>query len=187
LGLPVTKTAFYESQGRPTSDYTKRFWHWPAYRRGFVEEYEAFRPLLTALKVAVIEDATFEQFIDVWAEGIQAVILFPHWTRDGVEYRNGPMSVSKIVDAIPASFVGTFDLCVCHPQALVKECDRQRPRLLTRAIWEEAEPNFWCMFYRALFAILSSGDYSYPEALDRTARIVQREMSLKVEFVSNAR
>ncbi len=169
LGLPVTKDDFYASQARATSDYTKRFWHWPDYRREFLDDYESLRELLLSCGVHVTENATLDEFRDVWHEDILAVVLFSHWSADGIEYRNGIETIDAIAKAIPTTSIATLDLCVCRPQGLVDHLESSHPTLLKRAIWELAEPKIWFMFYKALFMVLSGGQHSYPAAIDEVA------------------
>jgi hypothetical protein len=177
LGLPATKDEFYASQSRPTSEYTKRFWHWPEYRREFLEDYEPLRELLVTLGVHLIENASVKDFNDVWRSEFDAVVLFAHWAEDGVEFRDGKVGIGEVASSIPSERLATLDLCVCHPQALVLLLESSRPLLIKKAIWRISDPKFWCMFYTALFRYLAVNEKSYPEALDEIASILLAKAS----------
>jgi hypothetical protein len=169
LGLPVTKDDFYRSREMEASDYAKRFWHWPEYCREFLDDYRLLRRELVRFGVHMIEYAGIHDFHDVWNHGYHAVVLFSHWNGDGIEYREGIVSLEEVVRAIPRETLGTLDLSVCHPQRLVDMLKVTHRPLLTKSIWEPADPKYWCMFYGALFILLQSKEISYPEGLHEIA------------------
>jgi hypothetical protein len=172
LALPATKDDFYASQARATSEYTKRFWHWPEYRREFLDDYEPLRELLLSLGVHIVENASIEDFRTAWHREAAATVLFAHWGEDGVEFREGKVASLDVANAIPSTAVATFDLCVCHPQELVFMLEATHPFLIKKAIWKLADPKYWCMFYTALFKHLASHERSYPDALDDITSIL---------------
>jgi hypothetical protein len=172
IGLPVTKEDFYASQEKSTSEYTKRFWHWPEYCREFLDDYEPLRKVLVSLRVQIIENASIGDFTAVWHREVDAVVLFSHWAEDGIEFRDGKVTSSVIASSIPPMAVATLDLCVCHPQDLVLILEDSHPFLIKKAVWVLADPKYWCMFYTALFKHLADNDGSYPDAVDKITSLL---------------
>lgn len=169
LGLPVTKEGFYRSQKTGTASYTKRFLDWPEYCREFLDDYRLLRAKLVQLGVHLVEHSSLDDFNDVWSYGYHAVVLFSHWSNDGIEYRDGFVSLEDVAAAIPDKILCTLDLCVCHPQRLVEMLNVTHRSLLTKSIWHKADPKYWCMFYEAFFVLLESKEISYPDGIDEIA------------------
>jgi len=165
-GLPVTKEDFYRVRETKQSDYTSRFWHWPEYCDEFVDDYQSLKDQLLQQNVKVLDYASIDDFRGVWDRDYHAVVLFSHWNERGIEYRDGLVECETIAATIPQEIIAILDLCVCHPQALVRLLNASHSKLLTKAIWKSADPKYWCMFYKALFLLLQNQEFSYPDALD---------------------
>jgi hypothetical protein len=94
------------------------------------------------------------------------VILFAHWTEAGaVELADGPAAHDKVLTAIPESFRGILDLCVCHPLPLVKAVREQRPDVVVKFTHLRAVPAYWLQLYRVVFSLLDRSAGSYTQAL----------------------
>lgn len=170
FGIPTTQEGFCEAQQSENADFAKRYrGGWAQYYAQFVTDLEGVEPFLRKWGVMVVHDATLSDFARLFAEPFDVVILFSHWCGDAVEFREGPASTSAVLGAIPLTFSGILDLCVCHPDSLVREVRSRRPCCIVKYIKVEAAPYYWLYFYRTLFSQLQSRDLSYVAAIEEVA------------------
>jgi hypothetical protein len=123
----------------------------------------------------LVEYASINDFAELWKHEYHAVVLFSHWNKNGIDFQEGTVPIDKVVESIPVKTLAILDLCVCHPQNLVDRLCVTPLSLLTKSIWQEAEPREWCMFYGALFNLLRHKEYSYPDGVDQIAKEFMRK------------
>ncbi len=104
-------------------------------------------------------------------EAHAAVVLFSHWADDAVEFADGLVPGARVVDAVPVSFTGVFDLCVCHPMSLVNRLNELRPNCIVKHSAKPAIPLYWLYFYRMLFGGLRRHP-TYVTALDEVVQAI---------------
>ena len=122
----------------------------------------------------VVENATLQQFESSFTNA-QVVILFAHWVTRAVEFDDGLMSIERVVSAVPMSYSGVLDLCVCHPTQLVVRLRRERPNCLIKRTRKEASLLFWLQVYDVLFGLLRAEAVLYTTAVEQVVLEFLRE------------
>jgi hypothetical protein len=165
FGLPTTEEDFEASIRDQNRDYAKHYLAgWEQYRRNYACHVIAFTQRFLALGVQVISDLRGSDLPALFDRG-SVVTLFTHWTATGIEFFDGTLPLSKVVEAVPCAFAGVLDLCVCHPDELVALLLRDRPLCSVRYLSERASPVFWLTFYAALYSVLKLGGRTYTNAM----------------------
>ena len=94
------------------------------------------------------------------------VTLFTHWTSHGIEFSDGVASLPAVVEQVPPRFSGVLDLCVCHPDDLVRLLADRRELCTVKYLSNIANPIFWLAFYDALYKLLAlRRGRTYPDEL----------------------
>ncbi len=172
FGIPISISEYRNNVRSPVArDFSARYAkNEREYRWAMVDDVDLILPAIERLGVRVEREVSLERFgrlLDERADS--AVILFSHWHADQVEFADGLQSVSKVVDAVPTTFQGIFDLSVCHPINLVVRLRAERPYIaMIRFTSVSTTPRLWLLFYLALFKTLAENQSSYVEALDQT-------------------
>jgi hypothetical protein len=166
FGIPTTREEFFQSFSPPVSDYT-RHWlgGWGQYRTQFVADLETVTPDLKQAGVAIVRRLRLEELAGLFAK-YRVVVLFSHWTADGIEFFDGMASTERILPQIPSTYDGVFDLCVCHPVGLVQKLLAQRPRYFVKYVQHEAAPHYWLYFYRDIFGYMHTSKSHYLDAFE---------------------
>jgi hypothetical protein len=166
FGIPTTREEFFQSFSPPVSDYTRRWLGgWGQYRAQFVVDLETVTPDLERSGVTIVRKLRLPQLSVLFAK-YRVIVLFSHWTADGIEFFDGMASAERILPQIPSTYDGVFDLCVCHPDALVRKLLVQRPRYFVKYVQDEAAPQYWLYFYRDIFGYMHTVKCDYPEAFE---------------------
>lgn len=170
FGIPTSQEGFRMAEQSNNADFAKGFaGGWAQYYLQFVRDLESVEPLLRKWGVVVIHNATFGDFAKVFSGRFDVVILFSHWDDDAIEFRDGPAGTQALLAAIPLTFAGIVDLCVCHPMSLVRELRDHRPNCIVKYLPTEAAPHYWLYFYRTLFNQLQNQNLSYLAAIEQVA------------------
>jgi hypothetical protein len=170
LGIPNTRDGFRRAQEQKDASFVNRFLGgWPQYYAQFVRDLEAVEPFLYRLGVTILHDASLGEFAGVLTQPFEVVVLFSHWHEDAVEFSGRLEPTSTILAAISPTYSGILDLCVCHPEPLVRELRIHRPDCLVKYIPDEASPRYWLYFYRILFSQLRSRDLTYLGVIEEVA------------------
>ena len=169
FGIPTSKTGFVRHLGqRSRHDFVPNVCPaWPAYER-LVEQIELAIPRINSFGVDLRQDATLSQFAEVFFNK-RVVILFTHWANDRVEFDDGLHRIDTVAAAVPETYDGVIDLCVCHPDELVMTLRRDRPACLIKRTRSKARVSFWLQFYQVLFRVLTDRHVTYSEAVAITA------------------
>jgi len=166
FGIPTSEHGFRKSLDSGTTGFAAGFrGGWYQYQSLLVNDFSIVAPYFLKRGVTIMTDATLGDFAGLLRR-FDVVVLFSHWGGDSVEFSDGFQPVSAIVDAVPVSWSGLIDLCVCHPLSLVSELRRSRPRCLVKSVRSAASPDIWLHFYRILFAQLSTRELTYLEGLE---------------------
>jgi hypothetical protein len=171
FGIPTTRSSFLSDLSNPNKEFARRYdGGWQQYYAEVVSNVEEVCPALNQFGVRVLRDISMEGFWELFAQkDVSVVILFSHWTnRNGgaVEFAEGLVSTPAIVDAVPMSFAGVVDLCVCHPEALTTALRALRPNSLVRYVEVDVIPYYWLPFYAALFNHIENNNVTYLRALE---------------------
>jgi hypothetical protein len=167
LAIPVSERRFREHLADiARHDFVRTTCpDWARYE-AFARHIREFVRRFAARGVPVVENATLQQFESCFATS-QVVILFAHWAAQAVEFDDGLAPVRRVVSAVPVSFDGVLDLCVCHPTALVVRLRRDRPNCLIKRTRGETSLLFWLQVYDVLFGLLRTEPMPYSTALER--------------------
>ena len=167
FGIPTSREGFVASRSASARSFARQFHGgWAQYEALFLADLRRIEPGLKRRGTYIAHEVTLDGFGTLFADH-PVVVLFSHWAGDAVEFRSGFATPNAIVGAIPPSYSGLLDLCVCHPGALVAAVLRKRPGCLVRWIEREALPHYWLRFYDVLMGRLAAGNISYLEALEQ--------------------
>jgi hypothetical protein len=170
FGIPTTRREFFRSLSAPESDYAKRWLGgWVQYRAQFVTDLDTVAPDLERAGVDLVRDLRLKQLPALFLNR-RVVVLFSHWAGDKVEFSDGMAGVERILPEIPLTYDGVFDLCVCHPIALVEKLLARRPLYFVKHVSHEAAPHYWLYFYRDMFACMEIRNADYLEAFEVIAK-----------------
>lgn len=156
FGVPTSEEDFYLSVEDQNREYAGQYLGgWPQYHKLFGSRVEHYASRYTALGVQVVYGLRSVNLPALFTKG-SVVTLFTHWGASGVEFCDGMLSLTDLIECIPEGFSGILDLCVCHPDDLVALLLRDRLQCTVRYISKRpAIPDFWLPFYAALYEILS--------------------------------
>lgn len=170
FGIPTSQEGFRMAEQSKNADFAKQFvGGWTQYYLQFVRDLESVEPLLRKWGVVVVRDATIGDFARLLVQSFDVVILFSHWDEDAIEFREGSAGTKALLAAIPLTFAGILDLCVCHPMSLVRELRSHRPGCIVKYLPSEATPHYWLYFYRTLFSQLQNRNLTYLAAIEEVA------------------
>ena len=175
LSIPTSRGRFLDHLGDTTRhDFVRTVCpDWARYE-AFAKHILEFIVRFEAGGVRVLENATLEQFESSFAKA-QVVILFAHWVDRAVEFDDGLVSIERVVSAVPMSYSGVLDLCVCHPTPLVVRLRRERPNCLIKRSRNEASLLLWLQIYDVLFGLLRAEAMPYTTAVERVMLEFLRE------------
>ncbi len=167
FGIPTSAAGFWGSWRRACPDsFVQSFpGRYSQYNRDVIVPFGRLEPRFRRLGVRVVPDLSLERFATLFRDSrTHAVILMSHWGPHFVEFRDGPADCDELIAAVPESFAGVIDLCVCHPQELVPRLRACRPKCLLHYIAAEATPIVWLHYFNDLFFHLRQGKRSYLDA-----------------------
>jgi hypothetical protein len=102
------------------------------------------------------------------------VIVFSHWTKEGIELAQRMMPPEEFCAAIPERYRGVIDLCACNPENLVIGIKRRAPEATVKHSFVETTPEIWIEITRITLQALSRHELSYTKALDLVLRQIGR-------------
>ncbi len=121
--------------------------------------------------------------------GKDLVVLFTHGYKDHIEIDNQMIPVDRLLDCIPESFSGVFELCVCNPDALGFNIKRERKNCFVSYRLTDLTPIIWLTFYANLFKYIKENQgnrrSSYLQAFVETHKRFAREFSTKQKVKLN--
>jgi hypothetical protein len=172
FGIPTTPEAFLESHRYGPAGCFAQSFSTPngnadvnAYQMEVIVPCQRLGTEIRRLGALVVPDLTLAGYNRLFHDPkTHAAIVFSHWGGDYIELQDGPASAGAIIAAIPQSFAGVVDLCVCHPEALISPLRASRPQCLIRYVSVKATPIIWLHFFRDLFHYLRRRPTSYLDA-----------------------
>jgi hypothetical protein len=177
FGIPTSEKVYLSNRNDVKGRFAKAFDSWPKYRNQVIQPYERVALRASRMGVRIVQDITLEKFGELFFERkVHIVILFSHWSDDAVEFHDGFMDCDLVIERVPFEYGGIIDLCVCHPEKLVRQLREMRPNCFIKWIDAKATPAIWLYFYAALFSYLKRGKKCYLEVLEELI-IVQLEQS----------
>lgn len=99
----------------------------------------------------------------------KVLVLISHAHDDYVELHDGMIKTDRVLSAIPKSYAGTVDLCVCHSRSLAMEIKEKRPRVIVKFSQNAAQYTLWFGVYSVVFTHIAKKNFvHYSDALDET-------------------
>jgi len=156
FGVPTCEEDFNDSLGHRTREYAKQYFGgWQQYDHFFVSPVRRYTEHYKGYGVEVVFDLRSTGLKSLFEMG-SVITLFTHWAAEGVELCDGILALPQMVQCVPEGFSGVLDLCVCHPDDLVKILLRDRPLCSVKYLsMRPAQPLFWLAFYAGLYELLS--------------------------------
>lgn len=191
FGIPTDHEGFLRAQASPSNrDFVVNCCpDIRDYRREVITYTDRLLPVMTDLGASVVRDLTLHDFKALFYNNPVAhgpgsggpaparsggcgyspiIILFAHWNVDSVEFADGLASIEDVIEAVPHSYNGIIDLCVCHPKELALELRRLRQDCVVRFVEGSATPAFWLYFYLVVFKKLLDSRITYLDAVSST-------------------
>jgi hypothetical protein len=163
FGLPMDFDAFRRDLDSSDKHLVPKCYpYWIAYRQDVVEPGELLMEEARRLGAAVATDVSLERFGSVFDRSV--VILVAHWVGESIELADAIHGIPEILEAIPPSFDGFVDLCICHPDSLALSIRERCGRAMVRYSPIESPTEIWFAYYRALLRILANFERTYPDA-----------------------
>lgn len=168
--MPTDHASFVRQFGdRTHHDFARgQYGSWGKYQHEFITAFDTVVPSLKARGVSVEVDVTLKSFARFF-DRFSVIVLFAHWSDDEgwIEFDDGYASSDDVAAVVPRSFSGVVDLCVCHPQSLVRAIKAKAPNSIVKFTQTTAIPNRWLHLYSVVFAILDEEEVDYATALQR--------------------
>lgn len=170
FGIPTSHEGFLLARASPSNrDFVINCCsHIRDYRREVISYTARLLPVMAELGASVVRDLTLRDFKALFHSKPPVVILFAHWNVDSIEFADGLATIEDVIDAVPGSYDGIIDLCVCHPEKLALELRRLRQDCIVKFIEGTATPAFWLYFYVVVFRKLSDSRMTYLDAVGST-------------------
>jgi hypothetical protein len=166
FGIPTSYAEFSAARRAGTSDFVVNHCPvWEKYHYYVVANIESILYDLAAWGVGIKRPLERSDVRELFKK-YRVVILVSHWGEDFIDLIDGPMGIGEFVERIPDNFDGILDLCVCHPQALVKGVRAARPSCLVKFTQHKARLAYWIQLYMVLFTLVKRGGVSYLDALE---------------------
>jgi hypothetical protein len=146
---------------------------WAKYNAQLVSLLAELQPRYERWGVKVIHELGLADLGRLFGNGsYSTVILFTHWSEDGVEFSDRIASVDETAAQIPRDFAGVIDLCVCHPLGLVAELQARCPKAAVKFVDRQVAAGVWLQVYFLVFKAMSTLQLSYVQALERVLLIL---------------
>ncbi|NRB50909.1 MAG: hypothetical protein HRU41_24785 [Saprospiraceae bacterium] len=100
-------------------------------------------------------------------EQFQVVTLIAHWKsqQQQVEFSNGLFGIEQILDHIPPTFSGIFDLSICNSTFLQDALKKHCPSSLVVANKHATSLDFRIILYKTLIKMLNLKEMNYIDAM----------------------
>src|SRR5436305_6949192 len=163
FGIPTTREGFELSRRLgPSGCFARMFGSRSQYQEQVIEPANRLGAHIRRLGATVAHRLTLEGYSALFNNPTtQAVIIISHWGGDFIEFHDGLARVDAIVQAIPESFSGVIDLCVCHPEKLIPPLRVSHMKSSIYFLSIDAALQFWLYFYRDLFRLFRRGAHDY--------------------------
>ena len=101
------------------------------------------------------------------------VTIVGHWDHsDQVELHDGLHPWQAIARICPDDFSGIIDLCVCHPEPLVRHLKSTQCGLVRHKVGGPSNPVVWLGLYLVIATLIKDGGAAFDEAMcDAVSRI----------------
>ncbi|MEO5360015.1 MAG: hypothetical protein H7843_06145 [Nitrospirota bacterium] len=176
--IPLDEKSFNKQNRNPDIEYVninflKRWWQYHQY---IVNAYDTdIRDNLKRLKVNICYNMTFNDYKELfYSNNYKAIILFAHSrikdSVHGIEFYDGFVKNSEIVDMLPYDYPGVIDLSACNSQILAKELKAKNPKYLIGSKFIDIIPTAWMSYYLLLFNYLDENEADYSEAYEKVSR-----------------
>lgn len=120
-------------------------------------------PMIVSLGCTVVTQVGSQEIRRAFEKRV--VIVFSHWTSEGIELADGLMDISVFRECVPADYCGTVDLCACHPWGLADAIKGKAPNCLVHLVLDSITPSFWIEIIRLALVTINRYQMSYSQAL----------------------
>lgn len=167
FGIPTCRHSFTKSLKNPKSDYVNRYQRsWSYYNKKIVNPLNELMPTFDKAGLSIMHNLTLKKFRQLFNK-YEVIILFSHWKEDNIEFEEGLIPITNVVDAIPGDFEGVLDLSVCHPAKLGQLIREQKENCFAKYTNTKVDPPvLWFNLYSVLFQYLNNEDKYYLDALE---------------------
>ena len=166
VGLPTTRDAFNASLALGGRGYAAGvLGGWRQYDALFMDNLRMLERLARRLDIAVVREADCQALYKAFQNTDRPiVILMSHTSKDAFEMNGVLLDQRQLLEAVPTSFTGVFDICACEPEKLAKELVASRGDCLIRFLPGKVDPTVWFLYFQSLFRILHMARHSYLSA-----------------------
>jgi hypothetical protein len=175
FGIPTSEADFRADLRSVCKDFARNFnGLWARYEAEFIDPLVKVERIIRNLDTRVVHGLTLARFGALVATA-DVFILFTHWIGEQVEFADGLQPIAPIVEAIPQTYAGILDLCVCRSDRFAAAVRSARTGCLVRHVAERAvTPAYWLYFFMVLFKYLEHHDTSYLNAVAEVIRLLNQ-------------
>ncbi len=141
---------------------------WGRFQREITQPFLKASQRWRKLGVTIITETTYTRLCEIFREhNPRVLILISHSHGNNIELFDGMVHTDKVLQAIPISYAGTIDLCVCHSLGLALEIKECRPHAIVKSSDNPAMYTIWFGIYSIVFTFMARGLFEhYSDALD---------------------
>lgn len=166
FGIPTSKENFHNDLKRTDKEFAKMFEAgWARYNIEIIQVLEGLKKEYNKVGLNIVYDLTLSNFRKLFLN-YDVVILFSHWKENEIEFSDGFVNTTEILNHIPNDFNGIVDLCVCSPKELAMGIRKTKMNCVVKYTNGKAIPSFWLHFYSVLFNYLKNNDVYYLDGLE---------------------
>jgi hypothetical protein len=177
IGTPTTTDLYRRcrAQGRD-DDFSAQF----ASEKRFESQFASpARGLLSQLRSAgcvVACPGMIEDFSAAFGSGVAAVTLVAHWnSEDEIELADGFHSWKEIARRVPDEYIEVLDLCVCHPDPLVRYLNARKTALVRHKPHKQSGVIEWLALYMVMASLFGqSTALTFEDAMVEAVSILMR-------------
>lgn len=142
---------------------------WGRYQREITQPFLKASCRWRKLGVTIVTETTLARLCEIFREHNPPVLIFiSHAHGNYIELFDGLVHTDKVLQAIPNSYAGTIDLCVCHSLGLAIEIKEQRPHAIVKSSDNPAMYTVWFGIYSIVFSLMAKRSFEYySDALDQ--------------------
>lgn len=166
FGIPTSKQAFLESRFAVGDSYVRKFVDWKQYKTLFARDAARAQRKAKTLGVNVRRHVSCQEFVALFDGEFDVIILFSHWTGEGIEFKGGFGTAAHVVESISnPTFAEFADLTICKSRTFGDQLKRRFIHCTVSVGDVNLSPDRWLAYYLALFKILKQNNLCYFDAV----------------------
>lgn len=177
FAIPLNQEEFFDQFNAIDKDFVRNCCSsWAKYKVEIADILQEMFSQFNALGVVTITHLTLEKLTPCFQQGKKHFTLVAHWYNDTIEFFDRMVSCDEFVNAIPESFDGIIDLCVCTPEPLAALIKAKRPDCSVRYNETKTSITHWIHYYLILFRYISINNVTYNQAFENITKELLKQL-----------